>query len=174
MHKITLPSVSTLDDYVSNQEEADTKIILHAQKILEDIPDDKNVVVRSHYADADINVIAITILQPKETQVFIDFGKGAFRKAAWLGELELSPIEKKYLLGLHAFSGNDYISSIVRRSKLMCWKAMKAKPEFQTLFINLGNSWTVSEELIKGFEEYVCNLYGFKEVDVNKTRHEMF
>ena len=102
--KIILSSVSTLGDYVSDQEEADTKIILHAHKILEDILDDKNVVVKSHSADADINVIDNTILQPKENQVIIDFGKGAFRKAAWLGELELSPIEKKCLLGkIHIF-----------------------------------------------------------------------
>ena len=92
--KITLPFVSTLDDYFSNQEEVDTKIILRAHKILEDIPHDKNVVVRSHSADADINVIAITILQPKESSIHC---KGA--KAACLGELELSPIEKKCLLG---------------------------------------------------------------------------
>ena len=172
--KITMSTVSTLDDYVSNQEDADTKIILHAHKILEYIPEDENIIIRSHSADGDINVIAITILQHKLNQVFIDFGKGAYRKGVWLGELKLSPTKKKCLLGYHAFSGNDYISSFFRKSKLMCWKVMKTKHEFQTIFANLGNSRTVSEELTKGLEEYVCNLYGSKEVDVNKIRYKMF
>ena len=95
--KITMSTVSTLDDYVSNQEEADTKIILHAHKILEDIPEDENIFIRSHSADLDINVIAITILQHKQNQVF-DFGKGAYRKGVWLGELKFSPTEKECLL----------------------------------------------------------------------------
>ena len=56
----------------------------------------------------------------------------------------------------------------------MCWKVMRTKHEFQTMFANLGNSRAVSEELIKGLEEYVCNLYGSKEVDINKTRYKVF
>ena len=51
---------------------------------------------------------------------------------------------------------------------------MATKHEFQTMFANLGNSRAVSEELIKGLEKYVCNLYSSKEVDVNKTRYKMF
>ena len=41
------------------------------------------------------------------------------------------------LLGLHSFSGNDYISSFWRNGKPAFWKLVKGEEEFQKTFAEL-------------------------------------
>ena len=138
--KLTLSSCTTLEDYQSNQEEAVTEIILHASKLSNHLPENKDIVIRSHSGDVDINILAISILDSKQKQIFIDLGKGTSRKGACLSEIKLTSLEKKCILGLHAFSGNDYISSCFRKSKLSCGKAMKSSNKFEILFRDEGTT----------------------------------
>ena len=159
MHKdIFVPSCTILEDHISNHEEADTKIVLHASKVLQELPDNKNIVMRSHSGDVDINVLTISLFQEKQQQIFIDFGKGVSRKGIWFSEIKLDEDERKILLGVHAFSGNDYISSFFRKSTFLCWKIMKLSDKFKVMFIDLGNTWTITNDLLEGLEEHVCKL----------------
>ena len=41
-------------------------------------------------------------------------------------------------LGVHAFSGNDYVSSFMRKGKKECWKLVKDDEEFLTVFSGLA------------------------------------
>ena len=70
--KITLSGVYAMDELSSNQEEADTKVTLHAYSILKNINPEKYVIIRSHSGDIDINNIATSFLVTYSANVYID------------------------------------------------------------------------------------------------------
>ena len=82
--------------------------------------------------------------------------------------------KKLALLGFHATTGNDYVSSFFRRGKEKSWKIVKKYSRFTTMFANLGNSWEASEEDLKLLEKFVCHLYGGKGKSVDKLRYKKF
>ena len=100
------------DTLSNNQEEADTKVTLHAYSILKNINPEKYVIIRSHSGDIDINIIATSLLVPYSANVYIDYGNASSRKGICLSELNLTNSEKESLLGMHAFSGNNFICQV--------------------------------------------------------------
>ena len=128
--QITLFGVNPVNHLISNQEEADTKVVLHAFSVL-NVPIEKYVVIRSHSGDIDINIIAITLLISYSTNVYIEYGTGSSRMDISLCDLNLNNSEREAILTLHAFSGNDYISRFFHKSKIHCWISMKISIEFE-------------------------------------------
>ena len=106
----------------SNQEEADTKVILHCLDALK--TPEATVVLRSHSGDTDIIVHAVTLIRDNCERLFLDYGSGKHRKALCLSEITMSDKEKDAFLGFHAFTGNDYISAFFMKGKAVCWKTM--------------------------------------------------
>ena len=78
------------------------------------------------------------------------------------------------LIGFHAFTGNDYVSSFFRKGKSTCYKVMKGNNEFREAFTSLGGNWNITEETSAELEKFVCKLYGYDERDVNKVRKKIF
>ena len=74
MKTIYLSSCTILEDYISNHEEADTKIILHAIKVLQELPD---IVIRCRLGDIDVKAFAISLFRKTAT---IGIGKRGKRK----------------------------------------------------------------------------------------------
>ena len=103
--RITANSTSTEHRLASNQEEADTKVLLHCLHSLT-CNQKKNVIVRSPSGDVDIAVITISKLLNKADRVFLDFGTGVHRKGMWLSDFDMPESGKKCLI-----AGNDYLSS---------------------------------------------------------------
>ena len=108
--KVTLSEVTQREDLVSDHEEADTKVVLHAMDALKD---DGNVCIRSPSGDTDILVIAIGLIRANP-RVLVDSGNGDHRRKVWLDSITLSEVQQSALIGFHAFSGNDYISAFFR------------------------------------------------------------
>ena len=77
---------------------------------------------------------------------------------------------KSALTGFHAFTGNDYLSCIFRKSKKLCWKAQLNSNKFVQMFKELGNERELKEELIPLMDEYIGN----KKNGVNFLRYEIF
>ena len=97
----------------SNQEEADTKVLLHANHALhENI--DQNVVLRSPSGDIDINILCIAMFSFQAERIWIDYGTGDNRKFLKLNSIDMDEEKKLALLGFHAATGNDYVSSFFR------------------------------------------------------------
>ena len=68
----------------------------------------------------------------------------------------LSDKQKKVLIGLHSFSGNDYISSFLQKGKITCWKTLLKNEIF--LYVNEAQNavfWKY-EELGKIVD--ICNV----------------
>ena len=113
--KLTLSSSESDDSLSSNQEEADTKVALHCKHALERDPS-KQIVVRSPSGDIDILVILLSTMT-RQSQIFLDFGIGMRRKGLTLSDIKMDARKKRCLIGFHAFTGNDYLSSFFRKGK---------------------------------------------------------
>ena len=160
------------DGLASNQEEADTKLTLYCLHALTQHPSEK-VVVRSPSSDIDILVILLNIVE-EQSQVYLDFGVGLNRKGLFLSDIEMEDGLKKCLIGFHAFTGNDYVSSFFRKGKSECWKVVQKNNRFVNTFSLLWQVWELDEQIFVSLEEYVCHLYGYRQKNVNDVRKRLF
>ena len=118
---ISIDTVSTVDELASSQEEADTKLLLHTNHAQLHFPE-LQVVVRSHSGDTDVNVLFVSKFTDND-KIFLDIGTGVRRKVFNLTSIRMNCKLKEALIGFHAFTGNDYVSSFFKKSKDTCWLA---------------------------------------------------
>ena len=170
---LTLTDCYPFNQLLSNQEEADTKVIAHSIQALTENTSHQ-VIIRSPSGDTDILVLATSLLYEYRSKVNIDNGSGKNRKLIWFGGLDLEPKRCEALIGLHAFTGNDYISSFFRKGKDQCWKVMEKFQKFENCFAELGNSVELNMDTFSLLEEYVCHLYGIRSKTVDGVRYKMF
>ena len=93
-HKINRDDVINVPELSSNQEEADTKLCLHARHALNSA-DRGTVIVRNHSGDVDINVILIAKTIDTPERVILDFNKGKYRKLLRLSDIDMTDDEIK-------------------------------------------------------------------------------
>ena len=156
---ITNQGVVTVEDLSSNQEEADTKVVLHASHAVNAQPN-KTVIVRNYSGDVDITVIMLSLIVNQCERVILDFNKGKDRKAVRLSDVDMSTEEKVALIGFHAFTGNDYVSAFFKKGEGACWKILLNNLRFWRVFAEVGRDWLPSDNLIQLLEEFVCLLFG--------------
>ena len=125
---------------------------------------------------ADINILTFFVSHNfGDITIYIDNGTGKNRKIINVTSSELSAREKIALIGLHAFSGNDYVSAFFRKGKCAFWKAMLKQSQFLEAFCHLGKELEVTNDLFKVLEKFICFLYGFpKHEEVNVLRRSIF
>ena len=157
-----------------NHEEADVKVaymIFHAQKNTEE---GAAYVVRSPSADVDTPVIILGN-EMSVNQVHIDSGTGKHRKLINLSSSCLTDIQKKALLGLHAFTGNDLVSSFFKKGMPICWNAIKKNINYLRTFCQIGCATQIQEVLMEELEKFVCHVYREKrKTSVNDARASIF
>ena len=140
-----LPTMANLD---STQEEADTRLLLHAHDASVNY---YNIVIQT--PDTDVLILAIA-MWVTETKFYVKTGK----------QHKLKPIDvekvvdgidynnkadvSEALLGLHAFTGCDTTSAFHGRGKVKAFRLM-LKHDFVSTFKSLGQSWEVSQELFE-------------------------
>lgn len=161
-------------ELLSNHDEGDTKVILHAYRILiEDA--DAVVTIRSPSGDTDILVLMIGILYSFRDRVILDDYHGTKgRKSYRLGDIELDDEIIESLIGFHAFTGNDFVSSFFKKGKLSCFKVMENDSHFRSAFTQLGSSWDLSDDTYDVLQSFVIKLYGTKKKTVDEARYAIF
>ena len=80
-------------------------------------------------------------------QIFIDNGSRKNRKFLELNLCDLTDQRKKSLVGMHAFTGNDYVSSFVCKGKQLCWRFVCNDQTFLDLFGRLGTEIHLTDEM---------------------------
>ena len=100
--------------------------------------------------------------------MWVDYGTGDHCDIFKLNSINTDDEKKLALLGFHASTGNDYVSSFFRRGKEKSWKIVEKYSRFTTMFANLGNSWEASEEDLK------CHLCRGKGKSVDELRYKKF
>lgn len=134
-----------------------------------------NLYFRSSSGDIDIPVIMLASDFPEDATIVLDNGRDKYRKNICISSCELSTLKKKALLGLHAFTGCDQVSSFLRKGKVTCWKVLEKNPALLEGFAQLGLERKPSDELLQNIEEFVCRLYGERKVrEVNQARRNIF
>ena len=158
----------------SGQKEADTRLLLHAKHAA--TPHVKAVIISSE--DTDVRILCISFAHAIPFPIYqrcvsqhqaryVDMSK----IAGVLGQ-DVS----KALLGLHAFTGCDSVSAFAGIGKAKPLKLVHSKNEFQVMFQNLGEQWSITEELCVQLESFLCAMYGMKKgyQDVNQCRYAVF
>lgn len=116
------------------------------------------------------------IISSEDTDVFIlllafdsSINSRLFRKCGNQTRTKLVDIDKitstlgdhvcKGVIGLHAYTGCDTVSAFAGKGKVNSVKILKSDKCTQDAFAQLGQNWTLSEDLFDKMEKFTCALY---------------
>ena len=154
--KISISGSVDVEELETDQEEANTKIAYLIQHAARSSNGQQIIwVVRSSSGDIDITIMLLGMDLENNIQIFIDNGSGKNRKLLKLNLSDLADQQKKLLIGMDAFTGNDYVSSFLCKRKQVCWRFVCNR---------LGTEIHLTNEKHDGFEKYVCRIYGEKRI----------
>ncbi|MEW8548339.1 MAG: hypothetical protein AB2693_32955 [Candidatus Thiodiazotropha sp.] len=142
----------------SSQEEADTKIILHANHAAKN----GSAVIDIHSPDTDVFILALRRVPELAPSTSFVTGTGSNKRSISLNTIYniLGSSVTSALPGFHAFSGCDQTGKFAGKGKQVFWKTlMNADEETLQAFSNLGTSEIISEEIVQRLEKFVCKLY---------------
>ena len=154
---VTNRSFDSYPALVSSQEEADTKVILHSMNLSK--KSELGVVLRSLSGDTDITVLAVALIDDRN-RVLYDHENGDNRKTFWLNSINISDKHRSAIIGFHAFTGNDHVSSFFRKGKKRCCEVAIKNSLFLAAFAKPWDHWNLEEQVILTLEEYICCIFG--------------
>ena len=142
----------------SNQEEADTKMILHAL----DATTNGATQLQIHSPDTDVSVLALR-RHPElcENTLFVT-ATGLHHRIIKLKPVveTLGPEKIAALPAFHVLSGADNTGSFSGKGKLLCWKIFaEADSSIITALAELGQAAHPNEEIVSAIEKFVCLPY---------------
>lgn len=165
-----LPTATPVDHLLSDHEEADTRLILHAMDCSRDY--DK-VVVWS--PDTDVAVIGIGHATSMDCNLLFATGTGKHQRLLSLTEIAVNIRSMADVLpAFHALTGCDTTSSFYGKGKKSAFNSVKERPELIDALNSIGNDFSI-DELAPGIEELVCAIYNCKNIStVNQARFVIF
>ena len=172
-YKITAERVKEEKELRSEQEDADTRLLLHVPHAANE-QRYRSIIVSSEDTDVRILYLAfsfsidVPIYQRCVSQLnarYVDIGKIAH---------VIGQDACKAPPGLHAFTGCDAVSALAI-GKLKPLKKLLSKKEYQRTFQQLGEYWLMSEDLLMQLEAFDCDIYGAENgiSDVNQCRYSV-
>ena len=180
--KINQNEVSQIEELESNYEEADTRMVLHAnhasstyEKIMISSPDtDVFVICLSVHHLIDANIYFLTGV--KSTRRIIDItavAENIYKSMNVCDASKQSFMES--LVGFHSFTGCDTISAFTGRGKTKPLKLMVKDERYVEAFALLGKEIQLTESLVATLEKFVCHMYGWKgHESLNEIRYCMY
>ena len=169
--KISSDQVLQILEKVSDYEEAGTKLVALVESVE---VNGNSVMVRSPLGDIDVLVLFI-LHQFEGKNVFIANGVGKNQKIVDISTTMLSLQQRHTLAGVHAFSGNDYISSFFQKRKKKMSNLVLKNERFLQVFSEFGLFSNTTDDAIATLEEFVCCLYGDPKIKkVDKLRVKLF
>ena len=107
-----------------------------------------------------VDVIATIVVHMDNISatVYVDNGTGKSRNSCKSIHV-VSPDKCHAAIGIHTFSGNDYLSSFFRKDEKTFWKVACKNANFLSAFTSLGTTHEVSSDLEDQIESYVFALY---------------
>ena len=169
-----------IQDLTCSQEEADTRILLHAKNISQSF---RRVVI--HTPDTDVFMIALGVSGDVDVDLYIKTGVQNKTRLINLSEVkELLNINNnslgdinltcKALLGLHGFTGCDTVSAFSGKGKVKPLKLMLKNQEFVNFFGAFGEEPDINDDRFAVCQKFVCELYGHKDSNTNNVRYKMY
>ena len=150
-------------------EEADTRMVLHAQHISQKM-DNPNIILRC--SDTDVLVIFLYQAIYIAAHIWMDVGHSGTNTRRYI---DVSALARRLgvdlcnaLPAIHAFTGCDYTAAFMRKGKARPFDVAERSDKFLAAFSELGTSSDISTSVTDAVEEFVCILYGkpsLKNVD---------
>lgn len=173
-YNLTADTVQEVIELWSGQEEADTRLLLHAKHAT--TPHVKAVIISSE--DTDVRILCISFAHAIPVPIYqrwVSQHQARYIDISKIADV-LGQEVSKVLLGPHAFTGCERVSAFAGIGKARPLKLLPCKNEFQVMFQNLGEQWSITEELCVQLESFVCAIYGMKKGnrDVNQCRYAVF
>lgn len=144
-YKIASDGSELFEVLESTQEEADTRLLLHAYHAGRN--GFSTVVISSD--DTDVFVLALAFKSFLPSSVYINCGTQATTRY-----MEITHVVQRHgsdvcrcLPGLHAFTGCDTVSAFSGKGKMTALKLTKRHARFRELFQLVGTDWDVPDEL---------------------------
>lgn len=155
----------------SDHEEADTRLLLHAKHASST---HTSIIITS--PDTDVFVLSLAACQDLSAHVFFLTGSGTNQRI-----FNVNMMASKYgssvckaIVGLHVFTGCDSVSAFKGKGKVKSLRLLTRSQAAIQVFSQLGDSWDIGNELFKGLEEFVCQLYSASTCSVNDARYKIF
>ena len=164
--------VQDIQDLKSTQEEADTRMLLHASHACNE--GFSSILIKS--SDTDVKVLAVYFKERIQSRLFILSGTKNRSRCVDIGEIS-NNLGKELcaaLPGLHAFTGCDTTSAFVGKGKKKGLDLLEKSETALAAMQKLGESFEVSDSLIKLCQDFVCALYGGQKDTVNELRYLLF
>ena len=173
--KITEKGSENVTELTSNQEEADTRLLLHAKHAAHE--DYEAVAVISE--DTDVFVLLLNFSSIINTRLYMKCGSRTRTQLVDIkGAVQRTGREIcETLIGLYSFTGCDSVSAFAGKGKIGALKILKSNEGARRAFRELGQSWTVSEDLYTLLEKFTCSMYipvGNTTSHVNDARYKLF
>ena len=159
----------------SNQEEADTRMMLHAVHAAKEgyhavvvTADNTDVLVLGLAFSPDISCPLFQKCGTKNRVRYLDITK----LHQTLGDAVCNA-----LIGMHAYTGCDTTSAFAGRGKIRALKLTTSEHfQFQEVFQKLGQSWELSTDLFRKLQAFTCKLYSASTTteDINTARYQLF
>ena len=153
-----LPTHKDVGHLQSNQDEADTKMTLHAL----DATTNGATQLQIHSPDTDVSVLALRRYPELCENTLFVTRRGQHHRIIELKPVveTLGPEKIAALPAFHALSGDDNTGSFSGKGKLLCWKIFaEADSSIITAFAELGLAAHPNEEIIAAIEKFVCVPY---------------
>ena len=179
---LTKSNSELIDNFNSNQEEADTKMLLHARHA--SFEGWRKFII--HTPDTDVFIIALSCVPKIDGSLFIETGIRDKRRIIDLSAIKESlktqiPDNTGYSIedllnappGLHSFTGCDSVSSMAGKGKAKALKLMMTSSKFVT-FVHLGEVEDLQEEDFESVEKFTCRLYCSSQENINNVRYKIY
>jgi len=163
-------------DLISDQEEADTRIVLHCLYATQRMQSSNSIVVHSPDTDVFVLLLHYSFCIPHRLMFYT--GSGVNRRLLDVHKFakQLDPDICAALPSFHAFTGCDTTSAFVRKGKKGPFKLLRNSKYAVDAFKTVGTTPSViTETTVAELEKFVCCMYGKPSFnDVNKLRYEIF
>lgn len=172
--KLTKDKWEEVAELKSSQEEADTRLLLHALHAAQ--LGYKSVVITAE--DTDVTVLCLGVRSNIQCHMYQKCGTKNRTRYLDITKLShaLGDSVCDALMGMHAFTGCDTVSAFAGRGKVTTLKQMQSTKKYQEAFSELGRSWELSVELFQMLQDITCHMYlpSTHTTSVNILRYQLF
>ena len=162
--------VTEVKDLHCDHEEADSRMILHAKHAADN---HAHVVVQS--PDTDVFIILLSCVQTLPCSLYFLTGTKNRNRI-----IDLQVVSKciginlcRALIGLHVFTGCDTVSAFHGKGKTRAYTLTAGSDRYIQMFTQLGNDFSLPEDLGKSLEAFVCKLYSQGVSNVDDARYRI-
>ena len=167
--KITGESVEEVPELTSSQEQADTRLLLHASHASQE--GHRAVIVVTE--DRDVFVLLLSFCRAMNTTILQMCGSSTRTKVIDMKKIT-TVLGEDTCIGVHAFTGCDSVSAFAGNGKTKALKMLKDYAEVKETFSRLGEEWQLPPDLFTRIEKSTCDLYSSRATEVNAARYNLF